>query len=133
MKDLGKVRTIIEWQVTRNHAAGTLKINQTFFIRNLIKSKNMTDYNSVNIPIKVGYFIEMSKPGDYEEVDIKSYQRLIGKLMYLLCSTRLDIAFAVNQLSKYNSDPRADHIKAAKKVVRYLKKMMYLRLVYESS
>ncbi len=52
--------------------------------------------------------------------------------MYLSCDTRPDIAFAVGQLSKHQSDLRAGHMKTAKKVVRYLKGMMHLGLVYGS-
>lgn len=52
--------------------------------------------------------------------------------MYLSCGTRPDIAFAVGQLSKHNSDPRAGHMKAAKKVMRYLKGTMHIGLVYGS-
>lgn len=133
VKNLGKVCTIIGWQVTRNCAARILKIDQSSFIQDLIKSENMIDCNLINIPMKVRCFIEMSEPGNYEEVDIKPYQRLIEKLMYLLCGTRLDIAFAVGQLSKHNLDCRAGHIKVAKKVMRYLKEMIHLGLVYESS
>lgn len=93
----------------------------------------MTDCNSVNIPMKAGWFIEMSEPGDYEEVNIKSHQRLIGKLMYLLCGTRPDIIFTVGQLSKHNLDPRSGYMKTVKKVVKYLKRTMRLGLVYGSS
>lgn len=74
MKNLEKVRTIISWQVTRDHKAKTLKIDQSSFIRNLIKSKDMMDYNSINILMKKGCFIEMSKSGNYQEVDIKPYK-----------------------------------------------------------
>ncbi len=132
VKDLGKVCTIIGWQVTRDRIAGTLKINQSFFIRDLIESENMMDCNSVSVLIEADCFIEMSEPGDYKEVDIKHHQRLIGKLMYLFFGTRPDIAFAVGQLSKQNLDPRAGHMKAAKKVVWYLKETMHLGLVYRS-
>lgn len=82
--------------------------------------------------MKVNCFIEMSELGDYKKVDIKPYQRLIGKSMYLFCGTRPDIAFAIGQLSKHNLDPRASHMKAAKKVVQYLKGTMHLRFVYKS-
>ncbi len=132
VKDLGEVRTIIRWQVTRDRTTGTLKINQSSFIQDFIENENVKGCNSVSIPMKAGCFIEMSEPGDYEEVNIKPYQRLIRKLMYLSCGTRPDIAFAVGQLSKHNSDPRAGHMKAAKKVVRYLKGTMHLGLVYGS-
>lgn len=132
VKNLGEVCTIIRWQVTRNHVAETLKIDQSSFMRDLIKSEIMTNYNSVYILMKTGCFIKISEPGDYEEADIKPYQQLIGKLMYLSYGTRPDIAFAVGQLSKHNSDPKTDHMKTAKKTVRYLKGTMHLELVYRS-
>lgn len=71
--------------------------------------------NLVNILMKRSYFIEMSKPGNYKEVDIKPYQHLIGKLIYLLYSTKPNIAFAIGQLSKHNLDPKTGHIKAVKR------------------
>lgn len=58
MKDLEEIYIIIGWQVTKDLKAGTLKIDQSTFIRNLLKNKNMTDGNSVNIPMITGYFID---------------------------------------------------------------------------
>lgn len=132
VKDLGEVKTIIGWQVTRDLRAGMLKIDQSAFIRDLLESENMTECNAVAIPMKAGCFIEMQEADDYEEVEIKTYQRLIGKLMYLSYGTRPDIAFAVGQLSKHNADPQAGHMKAAKRIVRYLKGTIHLGLIYGS-
>lgn len=56
-----------------------LKIDQSVFIYNLFKSKNINDYNSINILMKTGYFIDMQKSKDYENTETKSYQQLIGK------------------------------------------------------
>lgn len=53
--------------------------------------------------------------------------------MYLSYATRPNIVFAIGQMSKYNSDPISGHIKAAKKVVKYLTGTIYLELVYKSS
>lgn len=107
-----------------------MKINQSAFIQDLLKSENMTDCNSVTILIKAGCFIKISKHDDYKEVEIKPYQQLIGKLMYLLCGTRPDITFGIGQFNKYNLDLRIGHMKAAKKMIRYLKGTMYLGLIY---
>lgn len=95
VKDLGEVKTIIGWQVTRNWDAATLKIDQSAFIRDLLEEENLTDCNAINIPMKAGSFIEMHEEDDYKEADIKIYQPLIGKLMYLSCGTRPDIVFAM--------------------------------------
>lgn len=69
----------------------------------------------------------MGDPEDYEEADLRTYQQLIGKLMYLACGTRPDIAFTV---SKHNADPRKGHLRAAKRVVRYLKGTMNMGLTF---
>ena len=129
-KDLGEVRTIIGWQIHRDSAAGTMKINQLAFIRDLVIEEGLTDCNANVIPMKAGSSIEMSDPEDYEEADLCTYQRLIGKLMYLACGTRPDIAFVVGQLSKHNVDPRKRHLRAAKRVVRYLKGTMEMGLIF---
>lgn len=81
--------------MTRNYVAGTLNINQSSFIQNLIENKNMTNCNLVSISMKKGYFIKILESGNYKKVDIKPYQCLIGKLMYLSYGTRPDITFAV--------------------------------------
>ena len=44
--------------------------------------------------------------------------------------TRPDIAFAVNKLSRYTSNPRAEHWKAIASVLGYLKKTKDLGLYY---
>lgn len=133
VKDLRVVKTIIGWQVTRDLDAGTLKINQSAFIRDLLEEENLMDCNSVNIPMNARGFIEMLEANDYEEADIKTFQRLIRKLMYLSYVAGPDIAFAVGQLSKRNADPRVGHLKVAKRVVQYRKWTMYLRIIYGAS
>ena len=67
--------------------------------------------------MKAGSAIEMTEPENYEETDLRIYQQLVGKLMYLVFGTKPDIAFVVGQLSKHNVDPRKSHFRAAKRVV----------------
>ena len=49
-----------------------------------------------------------------------SYASVVGSLMYTQVCKRPDIAFIVNVLGRYLSNPRHDHWVAAKKVMRYL-------------
>lgn len=50
----------------------------------------------------------MMNPKDYEETDLRTYQRLIKKLMYFLCNTRPDIAFVIEQLNRHNTNLKKD-------------------------
>lgn len=45
--------------------------------------------------MKADSLLKMTDPQDYKEADLRMYQRLVGKLMYLSYSTRPDIAFVV--------------------------------------
>jgi hypothetical protein len=53
-------------------------------------------------------------------VDKGQYQRLIGRLLYLV-HTRPDIAYAVSVVSRYMHDPRVPHQKVVYQILRYLK------------
>ena len=129
-KDLGEVKIIIGWQISRDTAAETMKINQSAFIRDLVIKESLTNCNVNIIPMKAGLAINMPDADDYKETELLKYQRLIGKLMYLVCGTRPNIAFAVRQLGKHNADPKKGHLKAVKRVVRYLKGIMQMGLIF---
>lgn len=51
-KDLGEVKTIIGWQIHRDPAAGTMKIDQSAFTRDLVIEEGLTDCNANVIPMK---------------------------------------------------------------------------------
>ena len=65
----------------------------------------------------------MAKYGVTEEeelVDRGSYQRLVGRLIYL-SHTRLDLAFAVSVVSQFMHAPRQSHLNVVHHILRYLK------------
>lgn len=67
-----------------------------------------------------------------KEINIKAYQHIIKKLIYLLCGTRPNIAFVVSQLSRHNANPRIGYFKNTKQIIRYLKGIMHLSIVYRA-
>lgn len=60
IKDLREIKTIISWQIIRNRAVYTIKINQSAFIRDLVTEKRLTKYNSNIILIKARSTIEIT-------------------------------------------------------------------------
>ncbi|XP_039162701.1 uncharacterized mitochondrial protein AtMg00810-like [Eucalyptus grandis] len=52
--------------------------------------------------------------------DPTSYQKLVGKLIYLTM-TRPDISYAMQNLSQFMHKPKESHMNATLKVVKYLK------------
>jgi len=71
--------------------------------------------------------------GEKELKDIKSYQAIVGSLMYAALATRSDISFAVAALCRYNSLPFTSHLTAADRVLQYVKSTADFRLHFNSS
>ncbi len=64
--------------------------------------------------------------------DKEAFQSLIGALNWLSVMTRPDITYAVSNLSRSLKNPTPDHIKAAKRVLRYLAGTVNDGLLYKS-
>ena len=60
------------------------------------------------------------------------YLNAIGVLMYLAQCTRLDIAFAINLLTQFSSEPTRRHWNGIKHIFRYLQGTIDLRLFYSN-
>ena len=54
MKDLGEVKTIIGWQISRDLSTRTIRVSQSAYIRDLLEEENLTNCNAPTIPMKAG-------------------------------------------------------------------------------
>lgn len=87
-------------------------INQTKYIKELLKKFGMQSGSSVNIPM--GTSIKLNKNKDGKDVDIAKFKRLIGSLLYLTAS-RPDIVFVVGICARFQSAPKASYMLTVKK------------------
>jgi len=94
------------------------KINQNDFINKTIEKYNMNKSKTIKYPCR--------KISDYERknskpIDINVYKSLLGSLLYISVKTRPDIAFAVNQASRYAEAPTEIDYKSLLTILQYLK------------
>jgi hypothetical protein len=55
---------------------------------------------------------------------------LIGSLLYIMLSTRLDIAFIIIKLARFISNPNNIHFTIIKRIYKYLKGTKDYRITY---
>lgn len=67
------------------------------------------------------------------DINVKLYQSMLGSLMYAMIGGHPDLAFSVGTLSKHSTTPGTQHLQAIKRVYRYLRGMLDLRLAYRST
>ena len=105
----------------------TISLSQSHYIDFLLEKYGLTEANPVSTPMDPNVKLDTHETNSRElegEVDAKvtyGYAQLIGSLMYLALGTRPDIAFSVNKLAQYTSDPKPLHWTAVKRIFRYLK------------
>nr|GEU34308.1 hypothetical protein [Tanacetum cinerariifolium] len=95
-----------------------LVLSQRKYILDILKDSGMLGCWPSAFPFEQG--TKLDKGEEEARVDATQYRRLVGRLLYLQ-ATRPDVTYAVNVLSQFVSDPRQNHLEAAKRVLRYLK------------
>jgi uncharacterized OB-fold protein len=89
----------------------------------------MQECSPVSTPLATGCrLVKGSK--DVSNMNNKLYQAIVGSLMYAMLCTRPDLAYPIQQLSQFNSDPTNAHFQAAKRALRYLQGSQAKRLIY---
>ncbi|XP_047317434.1 secreted RxLR effector protein 161-like [Impatiens glandulifera] len=94
----------------------------------------MSDAKSVNVPLASHFVLikDQSSKTETEITEMKNvpYSNAIGSVMYLMVSTRPDIAYTVSCLSRFMSNPGIPHWNALKWLLRYLKTTVNVGLTF---
>ncbi len=94
----------------------------------------MSDCNSVSTPldphIKLSSSMSPTTPKEWETMRHVPYLQILGAIAFLAIATRPDIAFAVSVLSRFSKNPGIQHWEALKRLLRYLKGTVDLKLTY---
>ena len=89
----------------------------------MLKKFQMEDSSRVSTPMVVG--CKLSKDDPSPDVDQRTYQSMIGSLVYITAS-RPDIMQVVGMVGIFQSPPKQIHLVAMKRIFKYLKgTMMY--------
>ena len=125
MKDLSATNLISGMEIKRNRANMKLQLNQRKYIEAILHRFNMQECKpvKVHILVEVRLSTEQCPKTQEEEEDMSHvpYASVVGSLMYVVECTRLDIAHAVGDLSKYMSKPGKEHWTTIKRVFKYLR------------
>ena len=105
-------------------------MTQQKYINDLLEETKHTQCRVSSTPIEVNHRLTLDDKDP--RIEIASYQKLIGKLLYL-SHTRPDICYTVNVLSQFMHSPRNSHFQAANRVLRYLKGTPGLGISYRKT
>ncbi|KAL9268686.1 Retrovirus-related Pol polyprotein from transposon TNT 1-94-like protein, partial [Drosera capensis] len=137
MKDLGKASFVLGIHIHRERSRGILGLSQKSYIDKVLERFGMQNSKPGNTPVAKGdkFSLNQCPKGNLEiqEMQEVPYASAVGSLMYAQVCTRPDIAYIVGVLGRYLSNLGMDHWKAAKRMMRYLKRTKDHMLTYRRS
>ena len=134
MTDFGEVSTILGIKVTRDREKGVLTLSQEKYASEVLDRFQMTNCKGKDTPIETGVklSVQMRPQTEKEQEEMKRipYRQAVGSLMYLMVSTRPDLAAAVGIVSRFGENPCPNHWRAVKWIIQYLRNTKNLGLTF---
>ncbi|CAM8994357.1 unnamed protein product [Rhodiola kirilowii] len=116
IKDLGHLKYFLGLEVAR--CAAGIFLNQRKYVIDILDEYQFTDCKPAKSPMETKHGLSLSSAPLLPDASV--YRRLVGRLIYLTI-TRPDLAFPVHVLSQFMQSPNEDHLRAAHRVLRYIK------------
>eukprot|EP00903_Cladosiphon_okamuranus_P022594 g20789.t1 len=126
MINLGSASLVLGMEIEEE--GGYIKVSQGNYV-NSISSK--FDFHESNPAPTPGTGKPLARNPDGAVYLDKRHQELVGTLMYMVKTTRWDIAHAVLDLTRGMAAPTEEHLVADKRVLRYLRGTPDLPTVYQ--
>jgi hypothetical protein len=115
MSMMGELRYFLGFQI-KQLQEGTF-ISQTKYIQDILKKFGMKDGKPIKTPMGTNGHLDLNTGG--KSVDQKVYRSMIGSLLYL-CASWPDIMLFVCMCARFQANPKEVHLRAVKRIMRYL-------------
>lgn len=131
MKDMSELKYYLGIKIERDHKSGVLKLSQKHYLQNVLRRFGMLECNGTATPMEVGLQMCVSDcKADANECN-EPYRQLIGCLMYAMLGSRPDLCASISYFSRYQCNPTAEQYSYLKRVLRYVKSTIDLKLIYK--
>jgi hypothetical protein len=115
MSDMGLLSFYLGIEVHQGDSGITLR--QTTYAKRVVELVRLTD--CIPALTSMEERLKLSRDSTTEAVDATQYQRLVGRLRYLV-HTRLDLAFSVGYVSRFMQRLTTEHQQVVKRIIRHV-------------
>jgi hypothetical protein len=115
MSMMGELKYFLGFQIKQ--LQDVTFINQTKYIQDILEKFGMKNVKHIKTPMGTNGHLDLDTGG--KSVDQKVYRSMIGSLLNL-CASRSDIMLSVCMCARFQADPKEVHLRAVKRIMRYL-------------
>ncbi len=106
-----------------HHARGSVTVSQEHYSMACLERFGLANCNGNDKPNSSRLTVK-DQPTAVNTVGQELYRGMVGSLLFFASWTRPDISCAVSELSRFVSNPGKPHLEAAKRVFRYIKRLI---------
>jgi hypothetical protein len=115
---------------------GTVALSQGAYIDTILERFSMTEAASCSTPLDPSAINLRQADSSHRPLtaqQVTTYQQIVGSVMYLMTSTRPDLAFAVSQLASHLASPSTVHLNQARHLHRHIAHTRSHALTYSAA
>jgi hypothetical protein len=127
---LGALFQLLGMHINRGRSSRTISPDQSKYLRDILDKHGMMDCKLSPLPMDLGFVYRLARIDSPPLTGVAKdiYPSLLGSLQYAAVSTRRNVSTALSIIGSPQAHPIEVHLQALKKVVRYLKGTIQLRL-----
>lgn len=136
--DLGEPKNYLGFNIERDRQNNILKLGQQSYCETLLRRFGMDECKPVSTPMQTRSVLKKIEIESHQNETLKQcdksipYRAAIGGLRFLASNTRPDIEYAVNIVSRKQTNPTTHDWAQVKRVFRYLKGTKDIGLTFYS-
>jgi hypothetical protein len=125
MSMIGELRFFLGLQIKQLKYG--IFVSQSKYLKDMLKKFGLENAKPIKTPMATNGHLDFDEGGTI--VDQKLFRSIIGSFLYITAS-RPDVMFSVCMCARFQASPREVHLKAAKRILRYLKHTPNIGLWY---
>jgi hypothetical protein len=137
IKYMGEAAYVLGIKIYRDRSRRLLVLSQSTYLDKVLKRFKMENSKKGDLLVVKGISLSVTQsPATRMEKGVISsipYASAVGSIMYVMLSTRPDVALALSLTSRYQSNPGTSHWTAVKNILKLLKRTKDMVLVYGGS
>jgi hypothetical protein len=130
--DHGEVNYFLGMNIIRDRENRKLWISQEHYVEGVLERFDMSNSFKTKTPLPSSFKARAATDEEHAEVAHLPYPSIVGSIMYAATISRPDLAFPANLLARYISKWNAEHYRAAKHLLRYLRGTSDLCLLFDA-
>jgi hypothetical protein len=112
-----------------------VSLSQEHYVKQILIRFGMNDSKAMSTPIEMNGNLnkDVEHVSELDNTQAQQYMAIVGALNWISSGTRPDIAYTVNVLARHVAKPTTQHMKMAKRCLRYLKGTAHYSLHYHNN